>query len=83
MILTDAVGKPIEAPRSLSPNATLDEKIAHIEARYAFRDRVTDLCNQAFAQSFRDGLRLDSKRQPCADGLRLGKRTKGRTAAGR
>jgi hypothetical protein len=57
VIFTDEHGRPIPgAPDPLEEGATLEERIAHARAVYAYRDRIADVTNRAFARAFRKAL---------------------------
>lgn len=55
-IETNDNGKPYELPAKPAANATIEEKIAYLEACYAVHDRRTNDANQAFAVAFRRSL---------------------------
>lgn len=57
MIYTDDSGRPFEAPEPPGPGATLEERLAYIRARNAYRDTVVDRANRAFADSLKKALR--------------------------
>ena len=55
MILTDANGRPIEKPQKPT-NATIEGKIAYLQAVHAYNDKVGDVANAAFSAAFRIAL---------------------------
>lgn len=53
MIITDAEGRPIPKPLVRDyPDA-----VSYLRAFHAWKQKVTDMANQAFDQSFRDSLK--------------------------
>ncbi len=57
MILTDANGRPFEAPTPPAPDAPIEEKIAWLRASSAYNDKVAALAHRTFDTTFRKTLR--------------------------
>lgn len=55
-IFLDEDGNEIERPRAPSEGASIEDKIAHMRAVWAYNDRVRDIGSRAFADQFRKSL---------------------------
>ena len=60
-ILTDDQGRPFPRPESPGPNANLSERIAYMNALYAYNDAVAATASRAFAEQLTKSLRRRSK----------------------
>lgn len=57
MILTDAHGRPYEAPVAPPPGSPVEDVIAFLRASSAYNDRVAAAASGAFARGFAKALR--------------------------
>lgn len=58
-ILTDDKGRPFERPEHPEPNASIEDKIAYLNACYLYRNTITNVATTAFAEAFNKSLEAD------------------------
>ena len=57
VIHTDGQGRPFERPEKPGPDATIEERIAYMDALYRYNDAIADCRAKAFDKAFRRALR--------------------------
>ena len=56
-IYTDAQGRPIPRPEREDFEPGIEGTVAFMRATWAWKDKITDLANKAFADQFRKSVR--------------------------
>lgn len=56
VIFTDGNGKPFERPEPPPAGATTEQRIAYLDALFAYREAIRDCGNKAFDEAFRRAL---------------------------